>query len=649
MMDGGRHFVAPALTPAELAFLAEQARVARGDVLIMTTLATCGHPGGSLSSLEMYTLLWHCANVNPAQPRGETRDRIVVSHGHTSPGVYAALGRRGFFPVEEAVAHFRQTGSVFAGHVEQCVPGVEWDTGNLGQGFSAAAGFAMARDVRGLAYRVFCLMGDGEQQKGQISETRRIAKKFALKNFIALIDMNRLQINGATATVMPQHIRENWASDGWHTREVDGHDFQALYQAVRAALAQNEPTVLLANTVMSKGVSFMEGDAHWHGATLPDDKCRAALKELGLPDELDKYKALRAQPQTMRMADYHPARTVITLASGTPRTLGASEKSDCRSAWGTALADVAGANLADPQATPIVVLDCDLKPSVKTGDFATLAPQRFFQCGIQEHSVATIAGALSSCGVQTFFADFGVFGVDETYNQHRLSILNDAAPKIVCTHCGLDVGEDGKTHQCVDYVGVFRNLLGMEVIVPADPNQTDRATRYIATSNRPALLVMGRSKLPMVLAQDGTPFFGDGYTFRYGAADLVRPGTDAAIVVMGALCLHAVSAADALKKDGIRAQVLHIATPLALDAAAIKAAAATGVIVTVEDHLVRSGLGLSVAEALAQQGIACTVRMLGVTQYASSGVPAELYKEYHLDAAGIARTVTEAVRGKKRR
>jgi transketolase len=643
MMDGGKHFTAAALTTTELAFLTEQARIARGDVLTMTTLATCGHPGGSMSSMEMYILLWHCAEVDPAQPRRATRDRIVVSHGHTSPGVYAVLGRRGFFPIADAVAHFRQTGSAFAGHVEQCVPGVEWDTGNLGQGMSAAAGFALAREVQGLRYRVFCLMGDGEQQKGQISETRRIVCKFGLKNFVAFIDLNRLQINGDTAKVMPQHIRENWASDGWRTCDVDGHDFQALYQAVRAALAADEPTVILANTVMSKGVSFMEGDAHWHGAALPDDKCRAALKELGLPDELDTYTALRTQPQQLRMADYHPARPAVALTTGTPRTLGAAEKSDCRSAWGAALADVATANLANPQATPIAVLDCDLKPSVKTGDFAKAAPNRFFQLGIQEHSAATITGAMSSCGVQTFFADFGVFGVDETYNQHRLSILNHAMPKVVCTHCGLDVGEDGKTHQCVDYVGVFRNLLGMEVIVPADPNQTDRATRYIAASDRPALLVMGRSKLPMVLAEDGTPFFGDGYTFRYGAADLVRRGTDAAIVVMGALCGNAIGAAELLKKDGIRAQVLHIATPLALDAAAITAAAATGVIVTVEDHLVRSGLGVSVADALAQQGARCILRMLGVTHYASSGVPAELYKEYKLDAAGIARTVKQAL------
>jgi len=639
MISSAKHFAAPQLSTSELAFLQERARCARGDVLLMTTLATCGHPGGSMSSIEMYTLLWSCANVDPAQPRMFARDRIVISHGHTSPGVYAVLGRCGFYPIEEAVAHCRQTGSIFAGHVEQCVPGVDWDTGNLGQGLSAAVGFALAREQHGLDYRVFCVMGDGEQQKGQISEARRTAVKFGLRDLVAFIDLNLLQINGDTAAVMPQNIVANWAADGWSVIETDGHDLQALYKATRRALADNVPTVIVARTVMGKGVSFMENDARWHGAALPDDKCRAALQELGLPDTLEAMRAKRAQPLIMRMADYQPARPALVLDVGTPRTYGPDEKTDCRSAWGAALTDIATRNQNSPDATPIVVLDCDLKPSVKTGDFAKLMPQRFLQCGIQEHNTATIAGAMSICGLQTFFADFGVFGVDETYNQHRLSVLNHAAPKIVCTHCGLDVGEDGKTHQCVDYVGVFRNLLGMQLIVPADPNQTDRATRYLAQCAAPALMVMGRSKLPTVRALDGTPFFGGAYEFRYGAADLLRPGSDAAIIVMGTLCNNAVQAADALKAEGLSVQVVHVATPLAIDDEAVRAAAATGAIVTVEDHVVTSGLGASVADSLVRQRLQCKFRTLGVDRYASSGAPAELYRDYGLDPSGIAAVV----------
>lgn len=636
-----KNFEKPALSSEEITELQNLARLARGDVLKMTTIAGCGHPGGSMSSMEMYTLLWHSANVEPQNPHKDDRDRIVVSHGHTSPGVYSVLGRAGFFPTDEMIAHFRQTGSSFAGHVEQCVPGVEWDTGNLGQGLSAAAGFALAREVRGLSYRVFCLMGDGEQQKGQITEARRTVVKYGLKNFIAFVDLNHLQINGDTHKVMPQNIGENWASDGWNVIEADGHDYQALYQAVRAALANEAPTVILARTVMGKGVSFMENDAHWHGSALNDEKCRAALAELGIPDDLEALRAQRDEPQTMKMDDFSGHGKDVHVCTGSPRTYGTDEKMDNRGAWGNAIADIAEANSAANGTTPVVVLDCDLQPSVKTAAFEKLLPDHFFQFGIQEHNTATIAGAMSVSGVQAFFADFGVFGVDETYNQHRLSVLNHAHPKVICTHCGLDVGEDGKTHQCVDYIGVFRNLLGMEVIVPADPNQTDRATRYLAQTAKPSLLVMGRSKLPVITDADGTPFYGDGYTFEYGKADVIRDGNDAAIIVTGTLCGNAVAAHNLLRKNGIEARVINIATPLAPDVETILAAAGTGAIVTVEDHLVTSGLGSIVAEVLAENGAVCKIRKCGVTAYASSGKPAELFAGYQCNPAGIAETVRE--------
>ncbi|NLF39533.1 transketolase [bacterium] len=642
-MFSGRNFEAPELAGADISALRETARVARGDVLKMTTLATCGHPGGSMSSMEMYLLLWSCANVNPKDPWMQGRDRIVVSHGHTSPGVYAVLGRRGFFPVEQAVAHFRQMSSAFAGHVERCAPGVEWDSGNLGQGLSAAVGFALAGRVKKQPYRVFCLMGDGEQQKGQISEARRTAGKFGLRSLVAYVDLNGLQINGETKKVMPQNIAEGWDADGWHVVDVDGHDFQALYKATRAALAADKPTVLIAHTVMGKGVPSMENDAHWHGAALSEDQCRAALKELGLADDLDEFKKRRTGEKATTPWEQAYHIPPVHIATGTPRTYGPDVKTDNRSAWGAALADVANANKDAADATPIAVLDCDLLPSVKTGDFAKAMPGNFFQIGIQEHNTATISGAMSVCGVQTFFADFGVFGIDETYNQHRLSILNHTRQKIVCTHCGLDVGEDGKTHQCVDYVGLFRNLLGTELIVPADPNQTDRATRYIAQSGAMSLMVMGRSKMPMVLAGDGTPFFGGAYTFRYGKADTVRPGADAAIIVMGSLCNNAVKAHETLKKEGINAAVIHISSPLKPDVDAIRLAAATGRIVTVEDHVVTSGLGSIVAEVIAELGVTCKLTKLGVTHYGSSGKPDELYAEYGLDAAGIAQAVKKTM------
>jgi len=280
-------------------------------------------------------------------------------------------------------------------------------------------------------------------------------------------------------------------------------------------------------------------------------------------------------------------------------------------------------------------------PSVKTAGFAKVSPENFIQLGIQEHNAASICSAMSVAGVQTFFADFGVFGVDEVYNQNRLAVLNHAHPKIACTHCGLDVGEDGKTHQCVDYVGVFKNLLGFEILVPADPNQTDRAVRYMAANDNPSVIIMGRSKMMPITAEDGSPFFGNDYEFKYGKADVVRQGDDAAIIVLGALCGNAVEAHNILKEQGINASVVQIASPSKIDVDAVCDAAKAGIIVTVEDHLAASGLGTIVAETIAEQGLTCKIKKLGVTYYGSSGTPEALFANYSLDPEGIAKTVKD--------
>jgi transketolase len=168
-----RGFTAPRLDESTVSDLAERARRARGAVLTMTALSASGHPGGSMSSMEVYLLLHHFAHLHPGDPAWPGRDRIVVSHGHTSPGVYVSLADAGFFELEDAVAHFRQAGSPFEGHVERSVPGVEWSTGNLGQGLSAGVGMALASRLTGGGWRTFVAMSDGEQNKGQVAEARR--------------------------------------------------------------------------------------------------------------------------------------------------------------------------------------------------------------------------------------------------------------------------------------------------------------------------------------------------------------------------------------------------------------------------------------------------------------------------------------------
>ena len=626
-----RGFTQPFMSDT-LAALAVRAHESRGHVITATSLAASGHPGGSMSSMEIYTALYSLARLRPEEPRWDDRDRIVVSHGHTSPGVYASLAAAGFFPVEEFAAHFRQAGSVFEGHVERSVPGVEWSSGNLGQGLSAGLGFALGARLTGADWHTFVAMSDGEQQKGQVGEARRFAVKEKLGNLTAIVDWNHIQISGRTDDVMPVPIAENWAADGWRVLECDGHDLAAISAALAEAVADAEPTVLLAHTVIGKGVSFMEGLAEFHGRGLTAEEYVRAMVELELdPAELDAARVRRALPCEVRPLEH--LTPAIIVDPGSPRTVAGGEKADCRGAWGKAVVDLAEAN---PQ-LPIAVLDCDLAVSVKTEGFAAARPESFLEFGVGEHNAATAGGALSTVpGVLAFWADFGVFGIDEVYNQQRLNDINGAGLKLAVTHCGLDVGEDGKTHQCLDYVGALRDFFGWKVIVPADANQTDRAVRAMAGMQGNVALAMGRSKLPVITSENGQPLFGVDHEFAYGEVVWAREGDDACVLTMGTLAGAAIAAADALRGEGINVEVGIVACPLDLDDAAMRYAAEAPILFTVEDHGVHTGLGASVADCIAANGGDVRLVRLGVEGYQSSGASAELFARLGLDTAGLA-------------
>ncbi|MDZ4063725.1 MAG: transketolase, partial [Coriobacteriia bacterium] len=249
------------LMPEMAKELRARARASRGTVLTATSVAESGHPGGSMSSLELYTVLFSCARLRPDEPRWPGRDRIIVSHGHTSPGVYAALARAGFFPAEEVEAHFRQVGSFFEGHVERSVPGVEWSTGNLGQGLSAGVGMALGARMTGLGWHTFVAMSDGEQQKGQVAEARRLAVARGLSDITVLVDLNGIQISGRTDDVLSVPVAADFAADGWRVLEIDGHDIEAIHAALSDAVSDTTaPVAIVAHTTIGKGVSFMEGD-----------------------------------------------------------------------------------------------------------------------------------------------------------------------------------------------------------------------------------------------------------------------------------------------------------------------------------------------------------------------------------------------------
>ncbi len=612
------------------------------DILQMTHLANSGHPGGSLSSLDLYLVIYAHSKLNPEDPWMHDRDRIVVSHGHTSPGVYSVLCHRGYFDRDAMISSFRRTYDKFEGHIERDVPGVEWTTGNLGQGLSAACGMALGMRMKGIDSQLFVPMGDGEQQKGQIAEARRFAKKFRLTNLTAIIDLNRQQIGGRIEDIMPQDIAAGWAADGWKVVEIDGHDPVAIHRACSASVRDKEtPHCIIAKTEMGKGVSFMEGTHKYHGVAVSDEEYAIAQEESGEPAsewDLEPFKRLIKAEKPADLPTLPVTYPVIQ--TGEPRTYTADTKTDNRSAFGNAMLDVGEAN-RQGDFTPVAAFDCDLEGSVKLGAFHKAFPGHFFQSGIQEHHTAACAGALSVEEVATVFADFGVFGVCETYNQHRLSDINHSHLKLACTHIGLDVGEDGRTHQCIDYIGVLANLFGMNIIVPADPNQTDRALRYMLSQPGMFFLGMGRSKLPTILDTSGAPFFAGDYQFELGRLDRIRPGKAGTVIATGTLTGRAVEAVDRLRADGVDVGVACLATPTCLNDEDADSLANSPFIVTVEDHSVRTGLGAHVAQALFARGHAVPHRRLGVEQYCPSGSAEAVYQSQGLDTDSLERTIRD--------
>ncbi|MCM8760251.1 MAG: transketolase [Candidatus Omnitrophica bacterium] len=619
------------LTEKEIEHLKELSRLCKGDILTMTTLAGSGHPGGSMSSIDIYLTVFSYANVSPDRVDDPLRDKIVVSHGHTSPAVYSALGRLGFFDIDMAVATFRLSGSIFEGHIVRNVPGVEWGTGNLGQGLSAGCGFALADRLHKRDTHIFVLMSDGEQTKGQVGEARRFAVKYGLTNITVIIDKNNIQISGRTDDVMPCKISANYRADGWETLEVDGHNFDQLYKAIKKSIEIPAPVCIIGNTIIGKGVSFMENDYRYHGKTLDEGSYIKAMKELGLEPVLEKYKELRSQKWN------YPERKFYfspEIKSGAPILYKKEEKTDNRTAYGKALLDIAKANI-DNKEYPFAVFDCDLAASVKTDFFAKEFPSNFFQIGVQEHNAATIAGAISTDNVVSFFSDFGVFGVDETFNQARLNDQNYTNLKLVCTHLGLDVGEDGKTHQCIDYIGILRNLFRFNLIIPADPNQTDRVIRYIAGERGNWFVGMGRSKTPIITKEDGSVFFDEKYEFKYGKADIIRKGEDGYIIAMGPIVFRATNASDILREKGIRIGVINMSCPLVIDKDAMAEVIKTGIILTAEDHHIDTGLGMTVGMYLLKEKYKGKFIRRGISEYGSSGQPEYLFKKEGLDSQSL--------------
>jgi transketolase len=653
--------------------LAQMARRMRQDIIICTTTAGSGHPGGSLSSTDfLVALYFNVARHDPREPKWAGRDRIFFSKAHITPAIYSVMALSGYFPEEDLVG-FRRLGSHLQGHPNWLeLAGIEMSGGSLGQGFSISAGDALNAKIYGHDYRVYVVMGDGEQQEGSIWEAAEASAHYCLDNLCAIVDKNGLQIDGKVCDVMKiDPLADRYRAFGWHVIEIDGHDMGRILSAFEEARAtKGKPTCIIMDTVKGKGVSFMENEPGWHGRAPKPEEGIKALKELGADMAwVDKM---------LRMGNEIADRIAVQYGNKMPaakrpywwnsQPVMKADMKATRMGFGEAL-EKAG---EDPR---VLAFGADISDSICMSQFYKPRhmerKNRWISVGIAEQNMTTMAAGLAKEGKIPVIGSYGVFTTGRNWDQLRTTVCyGNLNVKVAVAHGGISVGPDGATHQSLEDITITAILPNMHVCVPADSLETAKATEHILLKiNGPCCIRFAREATP-IISKPETPFeFGKANVIRFrketekfqDAFETVlgekyaSENEDTTIIACGPEVPEAMRAAYFLKKEeGLEVRVLNVHTVKPLDASSmVKAAAETGALVIAEEHQ-RGGFGNIVAGALANSDLLAgrpyMVRMIGIPDvFGESGQPWELIWKYGLAAEQIADKVRELVDLKQKR
>ncbi len=604
-------------------------------------------------------LYLHEANLDPRDPFWPERDRIFWSAGHKAPILYVSLGMAGFFNVEEMVT-LRKLYSPFQGHPHWLkLKGVESSSGSLGQGLSVSVGDALAARLDNKNYRVYCLMGDGEQQEGQIWEAAMEACHYRLDNLCGIIDKNRLQIDGCTDDVMCiDPLAEKYRAFGWDVIEIDGHNMEEILGAFKEAKeTKGKPSLIIAHTTKGKGVDFMEDVCGWHGKAPTIEQMKDGLKQLGLDTKLPVEKLLQKatayqEKITRELEAKQPkfSRDYFWNAQEDMKV----ELVPTRMGFGNALAEHGD----DPR---VVCLGADISDSITISQFYKEHPQRterWLSMGIAEQSGTCVAAGLAKEGKLPVFGTYGVFASGRNLDQLRTTVCyGNFNVMIAGAHGGVSVGPDGATHQALEELFQMCGLPNMNVEVPCDAVETHRATEYLLFNVvGPKYIRFAREATPVV-TNDSTPYkWGEANVIRLRraqekfidafehclASQYKNEDEDISIVACGPSVPEAMRAAWILKTEyNLETRVLNVHTVKPLDEKAIaRAARDCGVVITAEEHQI-GGLGNLAAAAIGRSAEVCgtpvIMGMIGVQdRFGESGSPWELVKEFEVSAEHIA-------------
>ena len=589
-----------------------------------TSEAGSGHPTSCCSAADIVaTLFFSVMKYDPKNPRSLANDRFILSKGHAAPLLYAAWAEAGLFDKSELLK-LRTLNSDLEGHPTPRLSFVDVATGSLGQGLPAGVGMALNARMDGTSYRVYVLMGDGESVEGSVWEAVEVARQNNLGNLCAIVDINRL---GQSDPTMLQHdmeaYRSRWAGFGWHAIIVDGHDIPALLAAFEeAARTAAKPTVILARTLKGKGISFVEDRPDWHGkAFKKGEESQKAIDEL-----TKQLKPAVAKPQVRTPEPVRNGHPPVTPMEPPPYK--SSDSVATREAFGVALAALGKAN-------PLVTaLDADVKNSTFTDKFGKNFPDRFVENFIAEQNMVGAAIGLAACGKIPFVATFACF-LTRAYDFIRMAAIGQANIKLMGSHAGVSIGEDGPSQMGLEDLAMMSAQPGIVVLSPSDAVSTYRLVEAAAAHRGLVYIRTARPKSPII--------YGNGDTFKIGGSKVIRQnsGDRLTIVAAGIALVEALNAYDQLKAAGIPVRVVDLYSVAPIDRATLLecARATQNLILTVEDHYERGGIGDAVLSAVGSEGI--RVHKLAVRSIPHSGKPEELLDRYGISA----RAIVEAAKG----
>ena len=641
--------------------LHEVAQQLRVDSVRCSAAAASGHPTSALSAADlMAVLLARYLRYDFRNPDAPGNDHLIFSKGHASALYYAMLRAAGAISEQELLT-YRQIRSRLEGHPTPRLPWVDVATGSLGQGLPIGAGMAMAgKRLDKLPYRVWVLCGDGELTEGSIWEAAEHAGASGLDNLSVIVDVNRFGQRGPTRHGWDTSVyAARFRAFGWHTQEIDGHDLGAIDRALGAAAAGlGVPSVILARTRKGRGVAAVEDREDTHGQPLADPE--AAIGELG---GLRDLRVRVAPPLTAAAlpvqrargggqsggapaADGHGPRERrrLRLVHGRHHDPGPApwyrpgDLVATRTAFGEALA-ILGDTRAD-----VVVLDGGVSESTRTSLFAQAHPERFFECYTAEQQMLAAAVGMQARGWVPFASTFAAF-FGRAHDFIRMAAIGQAGIRLVGSHSGVTVGQDGPAQMALEDIAAMRAVHGSTVLCPCDANQAAWLTGVMADLPGVSYLRTCQVDSPVIYQPDDR--------FEAGGSRVLRssPDDEVTLVAAGITVHEALAAADLLADDGISARVIDAYSVKPIDAATLRAAARdTGRIVTVDDHWPEGGLGDAVLSAFAANGPFAAgdqrlpvIRKLAVRAMPGSATPHEQVQLAGIDMASIATAAAQLV------